>query len=808
MKSLQFNIGGMACSFCAESINKAYSRMDGVEKVDVSLAHEQVLIRYQEGKVQEQELKKTMLDLGYTIRDPDKVKAFKQQKEELEVHKKNLWISGTFTVLALAIMIAMWAGFMFPWFALAMTALALATMFWPGWYIKKKAWQSLRRGILNQHVLLEFGAFSGLAGGIAGLVYSQFPAVEFFAVSVFITAYHILSGWASNKVRARASEAVRKLMNLQPETARRVDEEGNEQEVKISQLQKADRVRIRPGEKIPIDGEIIEGRSGVDESIVTGESIPVEKEKGDKVVGGSLNQAGALLVKVTAIGDESFLQQVARHIEEARAMKPGIIQLVDKVLKYYVPGVVAFAGLALGVWTLGAWLFTGQMNVVRAIFAMLAVFVMGYPCALGMATPLAMIRGGGMAADRGILIRAGEAFQIMKDIDTIVFDKTGTLTVGEPEVVDTKIYGDIDENLFYRLTGAAEHHSEHPLAEAVVEYVKNRIDEIPQADDFNSATGKGVTARVDSREVRVGSLEFLKEQGADITPAGKWVEDHEKEGQTVIGISVNGSLAGTIALADTLKEDAAETVDRLRRMNITPVLITGDNERTARAIARECGIEEVHARVKPDEKAEHVRKLQEKGQRVAMVGDGINDAPGLTQADVGMAIGAGTDIAIESADVVLMGERLSALPEAFRIGKISYKKTRQNLILAFSFNGLGVPLAVTGLVGPIWAMVAMAGSVSAVLLNSFGGRLLPDATQKEKKKEYDLTYYVPNMNCGHCVETISKALHERISDIEIETDLDEHLLNIHFTNGEVDEAGIRETLLEAGYEPEKTEKSI
>jgi len=806
MQTLQLNIGGMACSFCAESINKVYGKMEGVEKVDVSLAHEQVLIRYREENVQEEELRHTILDLGYTIRDPDKVKAFQEQKEELKEHKRNLQISGTFTGLALLIMIVMWSGMMFPWFAYVMMVLALGTMFWPGWYIKKKAWQSLRRGILNQHVLLEFGAFSGLVGGFAGLVYPQFPAAEFFGVSAFVTTYHILSGWASNKVRARASEAVRKLMNLQPETARRVDGDGNEQEVQVSELQKGDRVRIRPGEKIPVDGEIMEGHSGVDESIVTGESIPVEKGEGEEVVGGSVNQTGTLLVIVTAIGDESFLQQVARHVEEARAMKPGIIQLVDKVLKYYVPGVVAFAGLALGIWTLGAWLLTGQVNLVRAIFAMLAVFVMGYPCALGMATPLAMIRGGGMAADRGILIRAGEAFQIMKDVDTIVFDKTGTLTVGEPEMIDTKLYGDIETSQFYRLTGAAEKNSEHPLAQAVVAHVKKHIESIPQTEEFDSTTGKGVTAQVDGCDVRVGSLEFLKEQNVDINQAGEWVKSHEEQGHTVIGVSIDGYLAGTIALADTLKEDAIETVQLLKEMNITPVLITGDNRLTAEAIAQKCGIEEVHARVKPDEKAKHVRQLQEKRRRVAMVGDGINDAPALTQADVGMAIGAGTDIAIESADVVLMGKRLSALPEAFKIGETSYKKTRQNVILAFSFNGLGVPLAVTGLVNPVWAMVAMAGSVSAVLLNSFGGRLLPDTLQKEKGKEYDLTYRVPNMNCEHCVETITRALHERVSDIEIETDLDEHLIHIHFTNGHIDEAGVRETLLEAGYEPEKTEK--
>ena len=731
-QKLQLKIGGMACSFCAQSLNKAFGRMDGVADVNVSLAHEEVLLQYDNAQVEAPALKQTIRELGYTIRDPDKVKAFEEQRAELKAHRNRLLVASGFTVAALGIMIAMWLGYVAPWFKYATGALALATMFGPGWYIKKKAYQSLRRGILNQHNLLEFGAFSGLVGGVAGFVNPAFPAAEFFGVSVFVTTYHILSGWSANKVRARAREAVRKLLDLQPDTARRIDGDGEEREVELGRLEVGDRVRIRPGEKIPVDGRVTQGTSGVDESIVTGESIPVEKKEGDEVVGGSINQTGTLVVAVTTLGEDAFLQQVAHHIEEARAMKPGVIQLVDRVLTYYVPGVIAFAGLAVLIWTLGAYLVTVQTNLVRGIFAMLAVFVMGYPCALGMATPLALIRGGGMAADRGILMRSGEAFQILPDIDTVVFDKTGTLTVGAPEVVAPWTAEGIEEPEMLRLAGSAEQHSEHPLAEAVVAHAERKVGDLPGASDFESTTGKGVRATVEGQAVRVGSLAFLREHQVDSDGGAAWTEQQEGGGRTVIGVAAGEQLIGLLALADTLKVDAQATVAALRDQGRAPVLLTGDNERTARAIAQELGIEEVEARAQPDEKADRIHALQDESRRVAMVGDGINDAPALTQADVGVAIGAGTDIAIESADVILMGERLGALVDAFEIGANSYRKTKQNLALAFSFNGIGVPLATTGWVDPVWAMVAMAASVSAVLLNSFGGRLLSRGEESEK----------------------------------------------------------------------------
>ncbi|MGK7370453.1 MAG: heavy metal translocating P-type ATPase, partial [Candidatus Halalkalibacterium sp. M3_1C_030] len=514
---------------------------------------------------------------------------------------------------------------------------------------------------------------------------------------------------------------------------------------------------------------------------------------------------GTLLVKVTALGDDSFLQQIARHIEEARAMKPGIIQLVDRVLKYYVPGVVGFAIVSILIWTLGLWLVTGETNLPRGIFAMLDVFVLGYPCALGMATPLAMIRGGGMAADRGILMRSGEAFQIMKDIDTVVLDKTGTVTIGEPKVVDVFTTDQMPKNEFLRLAGAAEQHSEHPLAEAVLEHAKTEVEVFPEAGEFDSTTGKGIRANIEGQTILLGSLEYLEEEGVDIQLNSNWISSHEEQGHTVISMAADGHLSGLFALADTLKEDAQETISRLKDQGRNLVLLTGDNDRTARAIAEQVGIEQIEARVKPDQKAERIRNIQEEGKRVAMVGDGINDAPALTQADVGIAIGTGTDIAIESADVILMGERLYALVEAFEIGENSFKKTKQNLLLAFSFNGIGVPLATTGLLYPVWAMIAMVASVTAVLANSFWGRLISNTSrfrEQQKSRQQSITYCVPNMHCEHCEETITNTLNKRFEDITVETDLDRSEVTVVFTNGKVNDSSLREALVEMGYKPE------
>jgi len=725
----QFNVGGMSCSFCAESIEKAYDRTDGVRDVDVSLAHEEVLVRYDDDILSEVEVMDTLRDLGYTIRDPDKEKRYEEQQAELADGKRRLLLAGSASIITAGLML--WMIFVMGRFEseslvmdLFTLALALGTMFGPGRYILNKAYQSVRRGIFNQHVLLEAGAFAGLIGGLLGLfVFPSFPTVHFFAVSVFITTYHILSEYTSLLVRTRASQAVQSLLNLQPDTARRVTHDGDVEEVPVDDLSVGERARVKPGENIPIDGEVVAGTSTVDESVATGESIPEEKTTGDEVIGGSVNETGTLLIEVTATGDDAFLNQVAREIEEARAMKPGIIQLADRVLKYFVPGVLTIAVLSFGFWLVAPLAWGAGPNVQRGAFAALAVLVLGYPCALGMATPLALIRGGGKAANRGILMRSGDAFQIFPDIDTVVLDKTGTITVGEPAVSEVVSFDRADDDVV-AFAASAEAFSEHPLADAILAYADNREIDYQDPESFDSETGKGVRAAVEGAEVLVGKPGWLAAEEIDLDAVSDDIQRLQQRGLTVAVVVRDETLVGLVGIGDEVKADASETVRRMHNADITPVLLTGDNERTAEAVADEVGIDRVLADVLPDEKREEIGRLQDEGHRVAMVGDGINDAPALTQADIGVAIGAGTDIAIESADIVLMGERLGGVMDAYEIGEESYRKTRQNLATAFSFNGIGVAAATTGLVHPVFAMIAMILSVSAVLANSFAGQLL------------------------------------------------------------------------------------
>ncbi|MWG34731.1 heavy metal translocating P-type ATPase [Halomarina oriensis] len=730
---VQYDIGGMSCSFCAESIRKAYERTEGVEEVNVSLAHEEVRIRYDSGVLAEVDLKDTLRDLGYTIRDPDKQKRFEEQQREVEQATRRLTLSGAAAIATAGLMLFMiFVRGTFEsqalWMDLVTLGLALGTMFGPGRYITEKAYNSLRRRIFNQHVLLEAGAFAGLLGGFLGLfVFPTFPTVHFFAVSVFITTYHILSEYTSLIVRTRASRAVQGLLDLQPDTARRV-RDGEVEEVEVDELESGDHVRIKPGESIPVDGTVLEGESAVDESVATGESVPVDKGPGDEVIGGSVNETGTLLVEVTATGDDAFLNQVARQVEEARTMKPGVVQLADRVLKYFVPGVLTIAVASFLFWILVPVVWSGgpfgtEANVQRGAFAALAVLVLGYPCALGMATPLALIRGGGLAANRGILMRSGDAFQIFQDVDTIVLDKTGTITKGEPAVEEVVAFDGNESDVLTR-AASAEAFSEHPLADAILDCADERGVEFPDPDEFDSVTGKGIRAEVDEMRILVGKPGWLTEEGIDMTTARDDIDRLQARGYTVVCVAVDETVVGLVAIGDPVKNDAAETVERMKDAGITPVMITGDNERTATAVAETVGIDRVMADVLPDDKRDEIRRLQEGGERVAMVGDGINDAPGLTQADIGIAIGAGTDIAIESADIVLMGDRLGGVMDSYEIGKSSYRKTKQNLLAAFSFNGIGVAAATTGLVHPVFAMIAMVLSVSVVLVNSFAGQLL------------------------------------------------------------------------------------
>jgi Cu+-exporting ATPase len=546
----------------------------------------------------------------------------------------------------------------------------------------------------------------------------DYPTGGFFAVTVLVVTYYVFSRWFALLVRTHNSHSVKKLLELQPDTVQSV-RNGVEHEVPLKDVAVGDLIRIKPGERVPLDGRVVSGRSAVDESLVTGESMPEEKLQGDEVVGGSINGKGLLIVEVTQVGENTFLQKVIHSIEDARALKPGILDLVGRVLKVYVPSVLAFAVLAGVFWIVVPTMSGHNPDFNRALFAVLSVLIMAYPCAVGMAAPLALVRGAGEAAERGIVMRTGEAFHAFGAVNHIILDKTGTLTEGAFTVREVEAIGDRDQLL--ALAAAAEISSEHPVGTAIVSAARERGLLLPNTEEFQSVTGQGIHVTIDGSAVVVGRPSFIAEQVGKVNPFRARVTELEEAGRTVVVVGRENEFLGLIALGDEIRAGTRDVVEEMKRQGITPVLVTGDNYRTAQRVAGELGIADVRAEVLPNGKADIVRSLQRQG-RVAMVGDGINDAPALTQADVGIAMGAGADIAIESSDIIIVGNRLDAVLIARDIGIRSYRRTKQNVVLAFLFNGIGVPLAATGLLYPIWAMAAMIVSVTAVLANSMRGK--------------------------------------------------------------------------------------
>lgn len=770
-RRIRARIGGLHCSLCTGTIEKALGKRPGVDKVAVSLTHEQALIEYDPRVTRAEDLLQTLRDIGYTISDPRKLRPYDEEERALVRERRRFLIALGASIAAMGLVgypvgsawfplcvfsIASLVVFSFvvlrgfsmrlafagsslfaafgtgiyalqlhgffgnakPWIS---AALAVALIFGVGLHILRMGIMALRRGILNQHVLVEFGAFAGLVGGTVGLVLNlpNYPTVAFFSVAVMVLAYHIFSEWLSLIVKTRSSQAVKKLLDLEPDLAS-VMRNGSKQEIPLEQVRVGDLVRVRPGSRIPVDGTVQSGESDVDESLVTGEPLPTYKRAGDHTLSGSLNGHGTLLIHVTVVAEESFLRRVIRSVEDARALKPGLLHLVDRVLKFYTPIVLLTALAAALFWILFPMLTGSSSDIQRAMFAGLSVLVMGYPCAVGISAPLSIVRGAGQAAERGVLMRTGEAFQGLRRVQRVVFDKTGTLTEGRPALRQILPVKMSEEDLL-SVAAAAEAGSEHPLARAVVEEAFNRGISLAEVTGFEAVPGKGIRAMLGLDKLLVGSPSFISSEGVNITSDSAEIAELEAQGFTVISVAKNRSIAGFLALGDALRSDAAETVRQLHALRIRTSLITGDNERAARHFANAAGIEEVHARVLPAEKAEMVRKLQQ-SSRVAMVGDGINDAPALMQAEVGIAFGSGADIAIESADVIILNQRLSGVLAALEVSRYSYRKMVQNVTLAFMFNGIGIPAAATGLVHPIWGMVAMATSVTSIFINSLWGR--------------------------------------------------------------------------------------
>ncbi|MTI87700.1 MAG: copper-translocating P-type ATPase [Balneolaceae bacterium] len=744
MMKTTFKIDGMSCAGCANAVDRQLLELEGVTSATVNLASESATVEY-EGDLDLQDFEGAVSQAGYTLvredDDSDSLSKAEQteqrEQQKYEKARKNMIASWIPTAVMLLWMLPMWiSGYMFLGEAgmeLAMILLSGYVIFIPGWETMQSAWKSTRNLSPNMDVLIAMGALAALSTGFVALLHALGyapPFHSFAMIAGMIMAFHLTGRYIETKAKGSASQAIKKLLTLGAKEAS-VLKDGDEINVPVTELEPGDIMMVRPGEKIPTDGEIVEGTSSVDESIATGESMPVEKTEGDQVIGATINTNSVLKVKATKVGSDTFLSQVIKMVEEAQGTKVPIQQFADRVTTIFVPVVLALAVLTLASWLIFPGFFTGIVDwaagfipwvdpemgtTALAFYAMIAVLVIACPCALGLATPTALMVGSGLGAENGILIRKGEAIQAMKDVTTIVLDKTGTITKGKPEVTDLITFGEFHQNEVLTLAASVENNSEHPLARAVVQHAQNADITLAESSDFSSITGKGVKAVVDGKSVVVGSATLISSD-----PSKEQVEKKEtleEQAKTAVYVGIDGLVAGLIGIADEVKPDSKEAITQLKELGLTTVMLTGDNPKTGQAIAERVGIDQVIAGVLPDQKSDEIKKLQNNGQSVAMVGDGINDAPALTIADVGIAIGTGTDVAIESGDIVLVKGDLPGVLRAINLSNLTFKKIKQNLFWAFFYNLIMIPLAVIGLLHPLLAEAAMAFSSINVVMNS------------------------------------------------------------------------------------------
>ena len=589
-------------------------------------------------------------------------------------------------------------------------AMATPVVLWGGWPFFVRGVQSVRTMNLNMFTLIALGVgvayvFSVVATAAPGIFPDAFRDMHgnvavYFEAAAVITTLVLLGQVLELRARSQTSGAIRALLELAPPTAHRINDDGSEEEVSIDHLREGDRLRVRPGEKVPVDGEIIEGKSSVDESMVTGEPIPVEKNAGDKVTGGTVNGTGGFIMKATRVGEDTMLSQIVKMVSEAQRSRAPIQRRADTVSGWFVPAVVVIAIITFVVWSI----YGPEPAMAFATVNAVAVLIIACPCALGLATPMSIMVGTGKGAQNGILIKNAEALETLEKVDTIVVDKTGTLTEGRPKLVLIEPQSPFTEDELLSLAASVEKGSEHPLAAAIVKGAEERGAKISSASEFSSVTGEGVEARVDGRKVALGNAKMMKRIGAHDDAIAAAAEKHRREGQTVMFIAVDGKPAGLIGVADPIKETTPEAIRALHEAGVKVVMLTGDSRATAEAVGAKIGIDEIHADVSPEDKNRIVRELQETGAKVAMAGDGINDAPALAQADVGIAMGTGTDVAMESAGVTLVKGDLRGVARARRLSQATMRNIRQNLFFAFIYNALGVPVA-AGVLYPVFGLL-------------------------------------------------------------------------------------------------------
>jgi len=732
-----FPISGMTCASCVSRVEQALSGVPGVISVNVNLASEKATVEYIEG-TELADLRRAVKEAGYepgaeaeTLEDVTTA----SQREIKNI--RNRFIVAA--VLAAAIMTLMWT----PAFAgkpYLLWALATPVQFWAGWRFYRGAWGALRHGTADMNTLIAVGTsaayfYSVVAVISPGLFAAGGEVHLYFDTSAMIVTLILLGRFLEARAKGQTSAAIKKLIGLQPKTAL-IIRDGKEIEIPIEDVQLGDLIFVRPGERVPVDGIIREGYSSVDESMITGESLPVEKTVGDEVIGATINKTGSFRFEATKVGKDTTLARIIRLVEEAQGSKAPVQRLADVIAGYFVPIVIGIAVI-----TFIIWYFIGPTpSLTYALLNFVAVLIIACPCALGLATPTAIMVGTGRGAEHGILIKSAGALERSHQIDTVLLDKTGTLTRGEPEVTDILAIPTSSREEVLRLAASAEHGSEHPLGEAIVKAASEKKLKLLPASDFNAIPGKGVQASVAGKKLLLGNLKFIENKGLSMNGLGIEAERLREKGKTVMFLGADSRVMGVIALADTLKPDARKALKEIHRMGIETVMITGDNRRTAEAIAHEAGIDRVLAEVLPENKSREVKKLQKKGRVVAMVGDGINDAPALAQADVGIAIGTGTDVAMETGDITLISGDLTGIPTAISLSKSTMRTIKQNLFWAFAYNTALIPIAAGvlylafgtsgvppglnfilgeyGFLNPILAAAAMAASSITVVFNS------------------------------------------------------------------------------------------
>lgn len=847
----KFDVTGMTCSACSSRVEKTVNKLEGTTQVTVNLLTNSMQVEFDEDVIDEAGIIAAVEKAGYGASVQEEVKSEQKRKAEepkrdvvaeaLDNMRKRLIVSFVFLIPLMYVSMGHMVGLPLPGFlsghlgavSFAFTQFLLCL---PIVYVNRnyfiKGFDTLFHLAPNMDSLIAIGSLASLVYGVFAIyrmsyglgtgnmdLVKQYHMDLYFESAAMILALITLGKYLEARSKGKTSEAITKLMDLAPKTAI-VERDGKQIEIAASDVEKDDIVIVKPGQSIPVDGVILEGTTSVDEAAITGESIPVEKEEGSTVIAATINKAGFIRVRATKVGDDTTFSQIIRLVEEASSSKAPIAKLADKIAGVFVPVVIAIAVIAGIVWFLSGATFEFALSIA------ISVLVISCPCALGLATPVAIMVGTGKGAEHGILIKSGEALETAHGIQSVVLDKTGTITEGKPVVTDVFTTGAVSEEEFIQIAEALEAKSEHPLAEAILRYATENKLSGKEAKDFQAIPGKGLYGTVDGTVYYAGNERLMEEQGIDTTAYGERLARYAEEGKTPLLFATKHKVVGIIAVADVVKPTSAAAIEEFKKMGIEVIMLTGDNKRTAEAIRKQLAIDTVIAEVLPHEKEQQIARLKEEGKRVAMIGDGVNDAPALARADVGLAIGAGTDVAIESADIVLMKNDLLDAVTAIRLSKAVIRNIKQNLFWAFFYNSVGIPLAAGVLypffglkLSPMFGAAAMSLSSVCVVTNALRLRFFKSdydrthAPEREtvvvrheeshemnsesnKEENKMITVKIEGMSCGHCTAHVEKALKAVVGDV-VDVKLEDKAAYI---NAEISDEQIKEIITEAGYE--------